>query len=55
MCSSDLFPSHDKTARFDIALDAADSIAKSYMARRENKGKTEERTEGGTEGAEGGN
>ena len=43
-----------RTDRFEIALDAADSIAKSYMARRENKGKTEERTEGGTEGAEGG-
>ena len=44
-----------RTDRFEIALDAADNIAKSYMARRENRGKNEERTEGteGTEGAEG--
>lgn len=43
-----------RTDRFEIALDATDSIAKSYMARRENRGKADEGTDGGNEGAEGG-
>nr|QJB21290.1 MAG: hypothetical protein [Microvirus sp.] len=34
-----------RTDRFEIALDAADNIAKSYMARRENRGQTETGTE----------
>ena len=36
-----------RTDRFEIALDAADSISKSFMARRENRGKTETGAETG--------
>lgn len=33
-----------RTDRFDVALEAADKIARSYMARREGKAKPEEPT-----------